>query len=165
MKIFFRIGAVIFLLFLSSCSYYYSEKSFSTKEKYYKDFNDFAKNKNVEVTLTNDSSFTTLNGSSISNDTLTFNYKNNKLLSGYIPVKNIKEIYYKKNWPGIIPGVIFGALASVAITGIGMNASRSSNSGFFGGGYAWFYGIPVGTIIGGVIGWFIGANYTYQFNI
>ncbi|MHB8851719.1 MAG: hypothetical protein ACYC6P_00010 [Ignavibacteriaceae bacterium] len=152
---------IIILLVFTGCSSYYTEKRFPSKEKFYDDFNNFAKNKNVEVTLMNDSSFTILEGASISEDTLTFNYKNAIMFNGYIPVKNIKEIYYKKNWPGIIPGVLFGFGVSFFVAAIG-----ESQGGFLenDGGLALFRGVPIGIVIGGAIGWFIGANYIYQFN-
>ncbi|MHB8338076.1 MAG: hypothetical protein ACYDEE_11735 [Ignavibacteriaceae bacterium] len=70
-----------FSLAFVSCSSIDTVKDFSSKEKFYNDFNDFAKNKNVEVTLINDSSFTTSEGASISNDTLILNIKNENELS------------------------------------------------------------------------------------
>ena len=70
-----------FSLAFVSCSSINTVKDFSSKEKFYEDFNDFAKNKNVEVTLINDSSFTTLKATRISNDSLIVNVKNENVLS------------------------------------------------------------------------------------
>ncbi|MHB8854554.1 MAG: hypothetical protein ACYC6P_14525 [Ignavibacteriaceae bacterium] len=86
-------------LFCVGCSSYYTAKDFSSKEKYYKDFNDFAKNKNMTVTLINDSSFTTYVGSEILNDTLSF-LREKDFTHEEIPLKNIKSINYNRHWLG-----------------------------------------------------------------
>ncbi|MCL5030164.1 MAG: hypothetical protein M1480_14230 [Bacteroidetes bacterium] len=59
-------------LFLSGCSSIYTAENFSSKEKFYEDFNKSAKNKAVKITTTNDSSFASPEVSKISNDTLFF---------------------------------------------------------------------------------------------
>jgi hypothetical protein len=150
-------------LFLIGCSSIYTVKDFSSKDKYYEDFNSFVKNKNVKVTLNNDSSLTTFENTRISDDTLILMGQNENAAIKYIPLRNVKTIYYKKNWPGIIPGVISGFLLSFAIAGIG-ESSSTGDTGFFGGGGAIVIGVPAGTILGGIIGWFLGYEYTYQFN-
>lgn len=83
-----------FALLLIGCSSTYTIKDFSSKEKFYEDFNNSAKDKTVKVTLTNDSSFTTLNGASISNDSLIFisQIKKEKIIIEPGEITNIK--YY-----------------------------------------------------------------------
>ena len=154
---------VVYALFFIGCSSIYTVSDFSSKDKFYEDFNSFVKNKNVKVTLNNDSSFTTFKNTRISNDTLILIGQNENAANKYILLRNVKTIYYKKNWPGIIPGVISGFLLSFAIAGIG-ESGNTGDTGFFGGGGAIFIGVPAGTVIGGVIGWFLGYEYTYQFN-
>ncbi len=58
------------VVFLTGCSYIYTIKDFPSKQKFYKDFNNFAMDKKVKVTMNNDSSFTTSGSTLISNDTL-----------------------------------------------------------------------------------------------
>ncbi len=68
-------------------------KDFSSKEKFYDDFNKYMVNTPVKVTLVNDSSFTALNGVSIANDSLFFTaqiLKKEKIESNEI--KNIKYL-------------------------------------------------------------------------
>ena len=220
MKIFYLI-ATVFLLTFIGCSSTYKVSDFSSKDKFYEDFNSFARNKNMKVTLTDDSSFITNEGTMISNDSLillyhyqkevtntipqseirnirdiydansnhiikillkdgrefsekdvkylpdsSIQFTTNKTLSinKSIPLSNVKEAYYKKHWPGIIPGIISGFLISFVIAELGDAFSTHVDSGIFATGAANVEGVPVGTIAGGVIGWFIGYAYTYQFN-
>ncbi len=53
-----------------SCTTTYRISDFSSKEKFYKEFNKAAKNKSLAVVLTNDSLLYPSNGAYISNDTL-----------------------------------------------------------------------------------------------
>ena len=69
MKIFYLITAV-FLLSLIGCSSTYKVSDFSSKDKFYEDFNNLARNKSVKVTLLNDSSFSINSGAAIQNDSL-----------------------------------------------------------------------------------------------
>ena len=57
-------------LLLMGCSSTYTIKDFPSKERFYEDFNKFAQNKDVEITLINDSSFTINDGTVLENDTL-----------------------------------------------------------------------------------------------
>lgn len=66
-KILFILSCVFFFF---GCSSTYRITDFSSKEKFYKDFNSFAKNRNVNVRLVNDSTFSSPNGAIISNDSL-----------------------------------------------------------------------------------------------
>ena len=77
MKIFYLITAV-FLLTLTGCSSIYRISDFPSKDKFYGDFNKFADNKNLKVTLTNDSSFYSRRKTEISEDTLIIHNENSK---------------------------------------------------------------------------------------
>ncbi len=85
------------LLFITGCSTTYKVTDFSSRDKFYRDFNNFARNKNVKVTFTNDSSFYVDNGAEIVNDTLY--YLGIEINSGNkrITVSDIKELNYTSN--------------------------------------------------------------------
>src|ERR1035437_9263046 len=83
-------------LFFMGCSTY-TIKDFPSKEKFYEDFNNSAKNKDVNITLINDSSFTIHDGVVLENDTL-FSFA--KLEERYVrtyPLSLITEIRYLNN--------------------------------------------------------------------
>ncbi|MHB8581152.1 MAG: hypothetical protein ACYDA4_15020 [Ignavibacteriaceae bacterium] len=82
---------------LAGCSSTYRLNDFSSKEKFYGDFNNFARNKNVKVTLSNDSSFSLTNGAAIENDTLYSPGEEIKSGIKKIAVSDIKEINYTSN--------------------------------------------------------------------
>ncbi|MHB8579539.1 MAG: hypothetical protein ACYDA4_06725 [Ignavibacteriaceae bacterium] len=199
---------------------------FSSKEKFYGDFNNFARNKNVKVTLSNDSSFSLTNGAEIANDTLYspkeeiksgikkialsdikgINYTNQSHTTALIVLKDgkryqaeqlrgnrdsvefsftktitlkdvtsindIKNISYKNHWLGVIPGFFEGMPLGIVIAGSKIIPTYESNgmpwpgvpTKFYDYTSAMIWGIPIGAIIGSTIGWFMGFNYTYQFN-
>ncbi len=88
----YRIILAFFSFILAGCSSIYSINDFSSREKLYEDFNKFAGNKSMKVTLTNDSTFTAPEGSEISNDSLVMiNYEQNTQ-ELHIPYKDIKSI-------------------------------------------------------------------------
>ncbi|MCL5030321.1 MAG: hypothetical protein M1480_15025 [Bacteroidetes bacterium] len=92
MKIIYLALSAITIL-LVGCSSTYTIKNFSSKEKFYENFNNSAKNKTVKVTLSNDSSFTALEGTNITNDSLFFTtqiLKEEKIESNAI--RNIKYL-------------------------------------------------------------------------
>ncbi len=197
------------------CFSTYNVTDFSSKEKFYEDFNNSAGNKSLNIVLKNDSSITAVNGANISHDSLIFamqiqretkilskdevriiRYKGQNIFNTiyfkngdslianniyilsdssifaeyfdstfeHLPIKIIKEVSYKNHWPAIIPGIVCGILGSFIIAGVGETDSRNSDSGIFASGAAMFYGVPLGIITGGIIGWYIGYSYTYQFN-
>jgi hypothetical protein len=69
MKIFDLLILLLSLLIIG-CSSTYKISNFPSKDKFYEDFNKFAKDKSVKVTLVNDSSFYVENGAQIKNDTI-----------------------------------------------------------------------------------------------
>jgi hypothetical protein len=93
MKIIYLASTIFSLIFIS-CSSTYTTKDFSSKEKFYDDFNNFAKDKNVEVQFVNDSSLTIGNGAIIIRDTLyALGFRTDKKF-GSIAVSKIKNIDY-----------------------------------------------------------------------
>ncbi|MHB9013225.1 MAG: hypothetical protein ACYC49_13510 [Ignavibacteriaceae bacterium] len=93
MRIIYLISS-IFLLILTGCYSAYKVSDFSSRDKFYEDFNKSANDKAVKVTLSNDSSFFVSNGAVIVNDTLcslhSYTVSGNKKLS----MNNIKNINY-----------------------------------------------------------------------
>ena len=81
-------------ILFTGCSTSYSIRDYSSKEKFYNDFNSFAKNKRLVVTMESDSTFIINQGAAIVNDTLCS--LNNFILAGRkkIATNEIKEINY-----------------------------------------------------------------------
>ena len=69
MKIIYLLSS-IFLLILTGCYSTYNVSDFSSRDKFYEDFDKSVNDKAVKVTLSNDSSFFMSNGAAIENDTL-----------------------------------------------------------------------------------------------
>ncbi len=80
------------VIFLAGCSSTYTLKDYTSKQKFYDDFNNFAKNRNVKVILSNDSSFVTKEGTRISNDSLIIINKSEKTEIERIPLSDIKSV-------------------------------------------------------------------------
>ena len=96
MRIIYLISS-IFLLTLTGCYSIYNVSDFSSRDKFYEDFNNFARNKNVKVTLSNDSSFSLTNSAEIANDTLYYLGKEINSGNKSIAVSDIKELNYTSN--------------------------------------------------------------------
>ena len=97
MKSIYYLIVVFFSLVILGCSSTYTIKDFSSKEKFYDDFNNSVKDRNVEITFTNDSSFASNNRVAVEGDSL-------YLLSQYVVKTNakisltqLKEINYTNN--------------------------------------------------------------------
>lgn len=91
-----NIYSLFFLLalLLMGCSSTYTIKDFPSKERFYEDFNNSAKNKDVNVNLINDSSFAINDGIILENDTLfSLEGKDNRSFA----LSDITEIRYKNN--------------------------------------------------------------------
>jgi len=69
MKNIYLAGAFIFILF-TGCSSTFTVTDFGTKEKFYEEFSNNFKDREVKVALVNDSSFIAQNGVEINHDTL-----------------------------------------------------------------------------------------------
>ena len=81
-------------LVISGCSSTYTINDFSSKEKFYEDFNNSVKYKNINVTLSNDSSFSVPYGAILSDDSLlTITNIKHTVKLRHSSVKEIKEYY------------------------------------------------------------------------
>ncbi|MDR3609887.1 MAG: hypothetical protein P4L27_04955 [Ignavibacteriaceae bacterium] len=81
-------------LLLMGCSSTLTIENFSSKDKFYENFNKFAKDKDLNVVLTNDSAFTLTHGAVLENDTLfSFGKPDHKTLS----MSDLKKINYTTN--------------------------------------------------------------------
>ncbi len=165
MKVIYLLIFCYSILFLGCSSTTWIGKYSYNKSEAYKNFNRFAKNKDLEVTLYNDSSFTLYNGV-IKNDTLC--NLNNITLSGNnsIALSKIKKVVYKNHWLGIPIYMVVGAasgffIGSIANSNNGNGTSRNPELTPTLGGliYAVF-----GSVVGAVAGWFLSYNYVYVFN-
>ena len=90
--------AFLFPLFLIGCSSTYKLSDFSSRDKFYENFNEFAKDKAVKLTFNNDSLVNVVNGAVIENDTL-FAFEQTGFRK-YMKVANseIKEMNYSRNY-------------------------------------------------------------------
>ena len=94
MKSIYYLIIVFISLVILGCSSTYTIKDFSSKEKFYDDFNNSAKYKNIEVQFVNDSSLTIDNGAIIIRDTLyALGFRTHKKF-GSIAISKIKNIDY-----------------------------------------------------------------------
>lgn len=75
----------------------YTIKDYPSKEKFYEDFNNSAKNKDVNITLINDSSFTINDGVVLENDSLFSFAKIEERDLRIYPLSVITEIRYMNN--------------------------------------------------------------------
>ena len=127
---FYLLTVVVFSLTLVGCSSYYSARQFPSKEKFYEDFNSSAKNKNMKVTLTDDSSFITSEGTMISNDSLIFTTITQK--EEMIDKNEIKDIKYSGNDMSNLSGRIILKNGDSATTkNIVFNSDSSINAKVF----------------------------------
>lgn len=155
----------IFIFFIAGCSSTYRVNDFSSKEKFYEDFNKSMHNKSVNVLLANNSSFISSGNVLISNDSLIFSNPNEKVMN-ILPVVQVKEIssISKRNntLTGLWIGATFGFLISFPM--IAMNNTDGNHAKH----QAFFPASLVYTASGGLIGFVIGSildkTYTYQFN-
>jgi hypothetical protein len=95
-KLMKKIHGLFFLLSLlfMGCSSTYTIKDFTSKDKFYEDFNSSAKSKDVNITLMNDSSFTINDGVVLENGIL-FSVEGKDKKS--FPLSDVAEIKYTKN--------------------------------------------------------------------
>jgi hypothetical protein len=173
MKILVLIIAV-FALLLTGCSSTYKVSDFSTKDQFYGEFNKFADNKNLKITLTNDSSFIAVGKTKISDDTLIIrmNITNDEEINiavkndvyKSLPLNKIKEISYKNHWLGIPFGFLDGLVIGTGV-GIIVSKSQSNQTGKNTDLVSpIIIGATGGSIIGIIAGWFVGQTHIYQFN-
>ncbi len=161
-----------FMLLIGCSSTYKVEENFS-QEELYKDFNNSAQNKKVEVILSNDSSLAVPEGAEVKDYSMLLNYSPNYYpkkikKERLIPLNEIKQASFTNHWKGLAPGIYVGMTAGglIGATGLvfkieedGNNRDHRLNSGynFFLGAIS---GIAIGAIVGAIIGW----ENIYQFN-
>jgi len=84
----------IFLLVFTGCSSIYTVRDFSSPKELYQNFNNFAKDKKLEIKFKGDSTVTLNNGAFIENDTLYSLEYNLDKKSGKIALSEIKILNY-----------------------------------------------------------------------
>jgi hypothetical protein len=89
------IEVLVSSILLIGCSSTYRVSDFSSKDKFYEDFNKFAENKSVKVTLMNDSSFN-VNSAKIRDDSIYSIENENIVITKEIDTSEIKELSYNK---------------------------------------------------------------------
>ena|SRR5665647_1634442 len=144
------------VLFLMGCSTY-TIKDFTSKDKFYQSFNKSVEQRDIDITLTDNSQRTIFGGGTLKQDTL-------YTLTGVFPVGTIKKINYRtkdgSELVGILSGMLIGGIASaIAIESIKKYGEWKKDFEIV---YLVFM-VP-SAIIGGVTGYFIGWSITYQFN-
>jgi len=90
----YSIAAILSALFIG-CSSTYRISDFLSKDKFYEDFNKFAENKSVKVTLMNDSTFN-INSAKIQDDSIYSIENENIVITKEIDTSEIKELSYNK---------------------------------------------------------------------
>lgn len=154
MKIYY---GVLFLLalILMGCSSTYTIKGFSSKDKFYRDFNGSADDKDLNITLLNDSLIQTTDGGILKQDTLFTS-------SGAFPVNIIKTVNYKNR----LKSTFYGCLGGVFVIGIaGANLLHNNISNLDFTTIQLVFLVPVaGAIIGALTGYYMGWDIIYQFN-
>ena len=96
MKIFYILISLSSLL-LIGCSSTYKVSNFPSRDKFYEDFNNFAINKTIKISLSNDSTFIS-NYAEIVNDTLYCKSKKNESISKKIALTDINKIRYSGSY-------------------------------------------------------------------
>ena len=161
MKIFYLTGLINSLLFIG-CSSTYTFFDFSSKEKFYEDFNNSNKSQEVQLTLTNDSTLN-LNGHvNIINNMIYYFGVDTTVLHTGISIKDVKQIKYKNHWAGISTGIVSGFVLGFGTSLIDLSLSKDQvkNERYV----SVLIPSPIGIILGGVVGYVFGWTYTYQFN-
>ena len=159
------ISALFFALTVLGCSSTYRVSDFSSKDKFYEDYNSSVKDKVVRVTMFNDSSLNAGEGTMIEDDTLIINLSNQSVPLK-IPLSKVKTIKYKNNLLGAAIGIPIGIpLGFVAGVVIGYWSNPSNKEGESKASYGIVDGLIAGPIIGGIIGALLGYSYIYQFNL
>lgn len=162
----------IFVLLLTGCSSTYRLSDFSSKEKFYSDLNKFVVDKDMEITLTGDSSFYSRGIAGIRNDTLFFqaDITKSNLGNNYkaIPINKIKTISYNWHWLGLPIGFTGGAIIGIDIGGAISSYDVHTKGDPLGINNEYLlpliYGVLIGSITGSIADWFVGWNYVYEFN-
>ena len=150
---------LLFAVFLMGCSSNYTIKDFPSKDKFYQSFNTSVGYKDIDITLTDNSQVTKFGGGILKQDTL-------YTLTDAFPVETIKNINYGTKGGGgsVLVGILSGAIIGgiVALLTYKSIQRLGDNEGPY--GFYDFVIIGTGALFGGVTGYYIGWNTTYQFN-
>ena len=176
MKIIYLASTIFSLIFIS-CSSTYTINDFSSKEKFYDDFNNFASSKSLDVELINDSSITVSNGFILGDTLYTPGFRIDTK-SGKIALSDIKKIDYTgsdyksanlllKNGSQISVEEINFTNDTLSYTNsitqdVAMPLSKIKKVSYKN---RWF-STPAGFLSGGIIGAYIGSKFpTYSNHI
>ena len=155
---------IYIILFISSalltgCSSSYTIKDFPSKDKFYQSFNKSVGQRDIDITLTNDSQVSKFGGGILKHDTLF-------TITESFPIESVKNINFRtkggggSELVGILSGVIVGGI--VALLTYKSIQRRGDNEGPY--GFFDFIIIASGAVAGGVTGYYIGWKTSYQFN-
>ena len=156
---------LLFVLVAAGCSSTYRVSNFSSKEKFYNAFNKFASNKEIVITLNNDSTFIAEGNTRVLNDTLVFSSTNKITHLQRLPVKDIKKISYKNHFTGASIGFLSGTSVGLitGLIGYGIidkgNTQQDANKA----GNFLTYSLAAGFTAGVIWGWISGITTTYIF--
>ena len=166
MKNYYSLLTILLFLFLVGCSSTYTLKDFSSKEKFYEDFNKYMSNRLVKVTFVNDSSFIISENVKISNDSVLLLSTGQNIISNF-PLEKVKEIrnihIHNNQLNGLWMGSSFCFLLSIPIIEVIRESSNDPPSALptFPASFG-FAGL--GGLIGLGIGSMVDKTYIYQFN-
>jgi hypothetical protein len=164
MKKFYLTIGVFASLFIG-CSSTYKVSDFSSREKFYDDFNKSVKDKIVKVTLDNDSTFNCKESTNIANDSLYFSTQTGDKRNDILPLNKVKSISCKNHLLGVPVSLVSGTVIGTVIGLLLVNTFNITNNGGGNSRYNLGWGITsLGLVAGGIFGWFNGYTYTYQFN-
>ena len=93
----FFLIAIISALMLTGCSSIYTVNDFSSKDKFYENFNNSVENKTINITLLNDSSVSINTGVVLVNDTLFSILNSEEEKNTGIAISEIEKIDYLSN--------------------------------------------------------------------
>ncbi len=157
---------IVLVLILTGCSSTYTLKNFSSKEKFYENFNNYMSNKPVKVTFVEDSSFIISENVKISNDSLISLFTGQNAINN-LPLEKVREIrnihIHNNRLNGLWMGSSFCFLLSIPIIEAireGSNDPPSALPTF----PASFGFAGLGGLIGFGIGSLVDKTYIYKFN-
>jgi hypothetical protein len=145
------------LITLLGCYSTYTINDFSSKEKFYEDFNNSVGTKDLNITLINDSLISIKGGGILKQDTL---YTSTNVF----PIQTVKNVNYKTRFGTGVIGTVSGlavGLISASLAFSSLQGASDSNAQFI-------FSIllpPFAVITGAITGWFVGWNTYYQFNL
>jgi hypothetical protein len=151
MKRLYLVTPIIFLLFIGCSSTYKITDNYS-EEELFKDFNNAAQKKEMEIALTSDSSFCIQKGANIYNNNLILNSKQNKIK--YIPIMKLEKASYINHLLGMLYGTIIGAITGGLAGTIRWGEINTATT----------IGGITGALFGAVIGYIFGYKYNYEFH-